>query len=746
MFPDLHPGYYKLHHQRASSAPCTPFLDPRSSSLTSPSTSPPSPSSHHPHKNVHFPSQEQGGLATICVFNRSARPASLSRLGEETETETEGEGSTSSGKYVQGSTYPFPRVGTPSGPEKSPLNPFSSKRIPYEIDWSQSSSIPRKNLDLANENVFIQSVQFVPDLGLHGSIVVRNITYQKTVMVRYTIDEWETVNDVLAWYDVNKDGDGWDRFKFSISLGEQGLENRVVWLVAKFAGDSVGAVGEEVEWWDNNKGRNYKVGFKKVEEKEKPYKRGVVVSAPPTYISPTPTTPTSTLTRPTLSPPQISFPWFPQQQDKERQAALTQSTLARLKKLDLKNYAAPRGYGFGQNSTPSPVLTVTSATPTTSSFTVNTTTTPNLSLNTEMEMSSSTLSTPSTDTTSVDSTPVQTPTQDDDDDNERGWRLGMENGHFATTLMPATLKASGISLSPSSTPTPTIPISSPSAIAMDVKKKPKTVVEMSTSPPFSDLEESVVRRGGGGGGGSVYWDWGSVGAVVALGSAEGKERRKESSGMYQSLSMTTTSGGGLTPPQRKRGLQQQQRGNGVSSSGSGSGSDSKSPLPSSSGSTPVVVPPSSSSLTPTQTAISAAVSSSTLSSSVPLKQKPTPPKLNLATTRTTTPVLAGVQPPYPGSPRRGLGDQQQRYGHRVYQPMPSSLSTLPNAPPSKSPPIPPSASSSDAIYQALVREWCFAQGPGPVVGGISNNATSAVLGSGESTPVVVVGSPLSEGE
>lgn len=192
MFPDLHP----TQHQRASSAPCTPLLDTKSpfarhhipsplssSPSTSRSPSPSSPLQHHTPKNVHFPSQEEGGLATIRLFNRSARPASLSRLGEETETETEGEGSSAannglypgggwaagwSGKYVGGSTYPFPRVPTtdPASDKdkKSPLNPSTQRQkqqIPHDIDWSQSSTIPRKNLDLANENLFFESLKVV---------------------------------------------------------------------------------------------------------------------------------------------------------------------------------------------------------------------------------------------------------------------------------------------------------------------------------------------------------------------------------------------------------------------------------------------------------------------------------------------------------------------------------------------------------------------------------------------------------
>ena len=168
MFPDLHPK--QQQHQRANSAPCSPSFVSSSSPSTSSSSASSSSLHHHVHKNVHFPSQE-GGLATIRVFNRTARPASLSLLGEETETDTDGEASGTgwygnegwprgSGKYVGGSTFPFPRV--PANAEKkSPLNPSKQKRIQYSIDWSASSVIPRKNMNRGNEIIFLESLQVV---------------------------------------------------------------------------------------------------------------------------------------------------------------------------------------------------------------------------------------------------------------------------------------------------------------------------------------------------------------------------------------------------------------------------------------------------------------------------------------------------------------------------------------------------------------------------------------------------------
>ena len=180
MFPDLHPK--QQQHQRASSAPCSPLFPSTSPSSTSSSSNSSSPSfHHHVSKNVHFPSQEEGGLATIRVFNRSARPASLSRLGEETETDTTDNEASSggnggwpgwSGKYVGGSTFPFPRVAAAANAEKkSPLNPAKQKGIQYNIDWSVSSIIPRKNIDRRIENVFLDTLQVVQvDVGVFLSL------------------------------------------------------------------------------------------------------------------------------------------------------------------------------------------------------------------------------------------------------------------------------------------------------------------------------------------------------------------------------------------------------------------------------------------------------------------------------------------------------------------------------------------------------------------------------------------------
>lgn len=179
-------------------------------------------------------------------------------------------------------------------------------------------------------------------LTLTGTVIVRNISYHKTVAVRYTLDDWVTTNDVLARHEkslvalperfllaslplIDADGcpDGekrrevvcrprgfedlvlsvgdlpaWDRFRFDISLErfESSIQERTMWFVGRYSSaspvDGVTPTTPGEEWWDNNSGNNYRVSFVKavvddcVEDEVQPaepgagYRRNVVFSAP----------------------------------------------------------------------------------------------------------------------------------------------------------------------------------------------------------------------------------------------------------------------------------------------------------------------------------------------------------------------------------------------------------------------------------------------------------------------------------
>lgn len=284
------------NHLRARSAPSTPNID-----------LPPV------HKNVHFPSNEDGGLATVRIFNRSGKPASLSRPnnGDDTETETEGELSTGSGStgFIRGASamFPFPRSplsqDKPLGATASAAALASSSSVKYEVDPAQSSPIPATNPP-SYANVHLESLSYnvagtpngkIPP-GLSGTLLVRNIAYEKQVAVRFTLDDWQTTSEVSAKHlsslpalpssfstnqqltfgdiialptptaastvNTSVESPQWDRFTFHIKLEDYAfkLAQRTLFLVVRYTAGSPG--NGSVESWDNNAGSNYKIAFR----------------------------------------------------------------------------------------------------------------------------------------------------------------------------------------------------------------------------------------------------------------------------------------------------------------------------------------------------------------------------------------------------------------------------------------------------------------------------------------------------
>jgi len=153
----------RAKHLRAQSAPSTPAGP----------------------KNVHF--AEDAGLESVRVFNRSGKPASLSKPpGEETETETEAEMSNSLGAQ---NSFPFPSL---SGSSEPPM---------YEIDpeAGRTSSVPAPNPSpYANIHLETLALPRTRPPALRGTVLVRNIAFEKRVAVRFTLDDWQTTSEVAC--------------------------------------------------------------------------------------------------------------------------------------------------------------------------------------------------------------------------------------------------------------------------------------------------------------------------------------------------------------------------------------------------------------------------------------------------------------------------------------------------------------------------------------------------------------------
>jgi hypothetical protein len=91
--------------------------------------------------------------------------------------------------------------------------------------------------------------------ALFGKIVVKNIAFQKTVVARFTFDEWKTTSEVIATYDSifreKQAPNAYDEFSFDIELPSQATaENVSVLLCIRYAVNNQ-------EFWDNNEKMNY---------------------------------------------------------------------------------------------------------------------------------------------------------------------------------------------------------------------------------------------------------------------------------------------------------------------------------------------------------------------------------------------------------------------------------------------------------------------------------------------------------
>ncbi|KAG4304563.1 hypothetical protein PORY_001956 [Pneumocystis oryctolagi] len=106
------------------------------------------------------------------------------------------------------------------------------------------------------ENVYLSSNK----RNLLGKVAVKNLAFEKSVGVRFTMDHWQTISEVNAEYadDMSKNQcDGFDRFVFNIKLHELvNIQDKILYLCIRYR-----ILGEE--FWDNNSGMNYQIEFRK---------------------------------------------------------------------------------------------------------------------------------------------------------------------------------------------------------------------------------------------------------------------------------------------------------------------------------------------------------------------------------------------------------------------------------------------------------------------------------------------------
>ncbi|KAI9019670.1 putative phosphatase regulatory subunit-domain-containing protein [Hyaloraphidium curvatum] len=132
----------------------------------------------------------------------------------------------------------------------------------------RSEHVPEQGeLTHPDHMVVLRSLRRMDEGIMFGEVHVRNLSFGKRVSVRYTLDFWQSYDDLTCHYlSPLESSYGIDRFGFHLDIGEtfrriyerdRESSGKLVRLTMIFA---VRYVAENCgEWWDNNWGMNYEV-------------------------------------------------------------------------------------------------------------------------------------------------------------------------------------------------------------------------------------------------------------------------------------------------------------------------------------------------------------------------------------------------------------------------------------------------------------------------------------------------------
>lgn len=127
----------------------------------------------------------------------------------------------------------------------------SSQSVFMELLFTSPGSLPDFLNRVKEEKVLLETVH-ADEFSLSGTVRVLNLAFEKNVCLRYTLNNWTSFMDVLAFYVTNSSDGLTDEFSFKI-ITPNFLE---CGGTLQFAIRYCVCGGE---FWDNNNGSNYKV-------------------------------------------------------------------------------------------------------------------------------------------------------------------------------------------------------------------------------------------------------------------------------------------------------------------------------------------------------------------------------------------------------------------------------------------------------------------------------------------------------
>ncbi|KAI8875159.1 carbohydrate-binding module family 21 protein [Backusella circina FSU 941] len=174
-------------------------------------------------KSVHF---DQNNLENICLFRKAQTPSSIQQRGvfwaDEDDSSSEDENS----------------------------DKEEQEEIVRELICTNWPNRLADILNKKNKIIRVEKSHFrLTENTMIGKVLVKNLDYHKTVMIRYTFDFWETYKNVQASFCQHHKI--YDVFSFHVN-GIPKTCSTIYFAICY-------RVGDNQEYWDNNNGRNYEI-------------------------------------------------------------------------------------------------------------------------------------------------------------------------------------------------------------------------------------------------------------------------------------------------------------------------------------------------------------------------------------------------------------------------------------------------------------------------------------------------------
>ena len=131
-------------------------------------------------------------------------------------------------------------------PAASASSSMSTSLVPMFTQPSTSSSFHSR---INQQRVCLESAFTDGQDSIAGTVRVLNISFHKTVIIRWTTNDWSTLTESTATYVKGSSRDGTDQFRFKLKLPESLSVGERLQFCLKFICEG--------EHWDSNGGSNY---------------------------------------------------------------------------------------------------------------------------------------------------------------------------------------------------------------------------------------------------------------------------------------------------------------------------------------------------------------------------------------------------------------------------------------------------------------------------------------------------------